>query len=254
MIMAVPAILTSLNNVKISSSSGNGVKAKGDMVNIKLKGCTIEDLGGNAIFTEKASLTVDGVKISSVTGYGVSVSSTVARIKNSTIEQTGSDAIYSYGANLEIDNVKISSISGCGVIISSGNVEIENSNIKDVSGSAIHITGENSQAEVENVKIEHGSDVYIEGGYAEFKNVKISSMTGEGMEITGGAEVLVVDCDIKDTHYEAFYVLGGSTVTIVTTKDFTYNGSSDSNYKSVDIRSSVINFLPKNGTIFVFQA
>ena len=237
-----------LNNVKISSSSKNGVKAKGDLVNIKLKGCTIEDLGGNAIFTEKASLMVDNVKISSVTGYGVSVSSTVARIKNSTIEQTGSDAIYSYGANLEIDNVKISSISGCGVRISSGNVEIENSNIKDVSGSAIHITGENSQAEVENVKIEHGSDVYIEGGYAEFKNVKISSMTGEGMEITGGAEVLVVDCDIKDTHYEAFYVLGGSTVTIVTTKDFTYNGSSDSNYKSVDIRSSVINFLPKDGT------
>lgn len=236
-----------LNNVKISSSSKNGVKAKGDLVNIKLKGCTIEDLGGNAIFTEKASLMVDNVKISSVTGYGVSVSSTVARIKNSTIEQTGSDAIYSYGANLEIDNVKISSISGCGVYISSGNVEIENSGIKDVSGSAIYVTGKNSQAEVENVKIEHGSDVYIEGGYAEFKNVKISSMTGEGMEITGGAEVLAVDCDIKDTYYEAFYVLGGSTVTIVTTKDFTYDGGNGS-YKSVDTRDSVINFLPKDGT------
>lgn len=236
-----------LNNVKISSSSKNGVKAKGDLVNIKLKGCTIEDLGGNAIFTEKASLMVDNVKISSVTGYGVNVSSAVAKIKNSTIEKTGRDAIYSYGANLEIDNVKISSISGCGVSISSGNVEIENSDIKDVSGSAIHITGKNTQADVENVKIEHCSDIYVEGGYAEFENVKISSMTGEGMEITGGAEVLIVDCDIKDTYYEAFYVTGSSTATIVTTKDFTYDGGNGS-YKSVDIQSSVVNFLPKGGT------
>ncbi|MBO7431973.1 MAG: right-handed parallel beta-helix repeat-containing protein [Elusimicrobia bacterium] len=242
-----------LNNVTISSSTGFGIKSQtGD---VAINNSKFEDLGKGALFMEQASLTMNNVKISSITGSGIHFSSGVGEIKNSTIEKVYGDggndnAIYTYGANLDLKNLKISDIGGSGVSIASSTVEMENSTIESTGGFGIIVSEEAGYLEAENVNIKncYGGVKVEPGAYAQLENVKISSTTHVEGVYADNAEIFAKDCDIKDTCYEAFYIFNGSTATIITTRDMTYNGGYDG-FRSIDLRgNSIVNLLPAGGT------
>lgn len=208
------------------------------------------DVRQQYVYDKNFNLTLNNVKITSNSCTAVSGLAGNIKLNDCTIKEIGSDAITSSGAKITLNNVKISSVSRYGINAGKDDyltpeIYVKDSSIEETANEAIYI--DNTYLEARDVKINHcnGGLNIRNNSYASLYKVTISSVSQEGVEVSK-SDVTLTDCEIKDTWYEAVYATNGSTVTIVATKDLTYNGGIGG-YKSFDIQNSTISFLIKDG-------